>query len=205
MNSSRDLTDKELRQEIYKLRRELRADMQDIRQALKSERNLPDYALRDFREAEKSMREKSVSKQDRKELQSTYRNLQYIRGLKSSKAENLQDVYNKVTKRIDDVSKINNADLNYFLQHADKDVVKMFWDIYKGTFEGASGIRENFKYELFGTIVDYIESGGLNEKYFALVVEALYRDTQLDSDGGFNSDADIQFTEELRKLFSDFE
>lgn len=195
MNSSRDLTDKELRQEIYKLRRELRADMREIRELLKSERNLPDYALRDFREAEKSMREKSVSKQDRKELQRTYRNLQYIRGLKSSKAQNLNEIYNNLKIHIDKI------DTN--LKNVDQNTVNKFWDIYKKVFEGASGIRENFKYEIFSTISDFMISGGESPEEFALKIEDLYRDVQLNSDGGFNSNADIQFTEELRKLFSD--
>ena len=79
------LTEKELRKSIYDLRRELRADIKEIRGLAKSDPLIPTYALTYMTDIEKYMRNKAVKYMSFNELKNVYRELTYIRGLESSK------------------------------------------------------------------------------------------------------------------------
>ena len=137
MKLSSTLSDKELRQEIYKLRRELRADIGEIKNEIKTDKSIPTYAVNDFKEAEKSMRQKSVRSMGRKDLVSTYRNLTYIRNLKSSTLEGARDVIDSletVKNRIKLMGDVNQP-LSNLLEQSSKSTTEKFWDIFKRTFE----------------------------------------------------------------------
>lgn len=222
MKLSSNLSDKELRQEIYKLRRELRVDIGEIKNEIKTDKSIPTYAVDDFRKAEKYMREKSVRSMGRRELVSTYRNLTYIRNLKSSTLEGARDVIDNletVKNRIKLMGDVNQP-LSNLLEQSSKSTNEKFWDIFKRTFDGRADLRERYKYEIWNSIADYMEEGGTNSEEFSSMVEALY-DKVLDNEyndisfeeydeksdtmmflneGGENGE--IQFTDELRKLFS---
>lgn len=222
MKLSSNLSDKELRQEIYKLRRELRVDIGEIKREIKTDKTIPTYAVNDFKEAEKSMRAKSVRSMGRKDLVSTYRNLTYIRNLKSSTLEGARDVIDSletVKNRIKLMGDVNQP-LSNLLEQSSKSTTEKFWDIFKRTFDGRADLRERYKYEIWNSIADYMEQGGTNNEEFSSMVEALYdkvldneytdisfeeydekSDTMMFLNEGVQN-GEIQFTDELRKLFS---
>lgn len=197
-----NLNDKELRQEIYKLRRDLREDLREVKEFSKAEVILPTYAVDHFKKAEKSMREKSVRSMDRKELESVYRQLHYIRGLKSSTVQGGLDAIATLESAKNRVAEIKDENLKYMLSKLDRTELDQFWKIYGKVFEGGD-LAEQFKYEIWNTIIDYMEGGRFDEGTFAKKISDLYESVQIDANtGGFADDAEILFTQALRELFS---
>lgn len=198
-----DLNDKELRQEIYKLRRDLREDLREVKEFSKTEVVLPTYAIDNFKKAEKSMREKSVRSMDRKELESVYRQLSYVRNLKSSTVQGGLDTIATLESAKNRVAELKDVDLKHMLSELDSTALDQFWKIYGKAFEKSRDLQERFKYELWNTIIDYMESGNIDEGVFATKISNLYKSTQIDANtGGFADDAEILFTQGLRELFS---
>lgn len=131
-----ELNDKELRREIYALRRALRIDIKEVKKASKVVTEIPTYAATHLAKAEKEMKAKSVCKREGAELSSIYRELKYIRGLKSSTLEGAIET----AEKFEPIAKE--------LKTLSEEKRKEFWDIYKKMYED-NPLYEKFKYEIF--------------------------------------------------------
>ena len=136
---SSQLTEKELRTEVYRLRRELRSSVKEVRELSRTSPTIPTYAIDKLKELERSYRKKSVSKMTKPELVSNYRALEYIRGLKSSTASGAIEVGRKFEPFKDELNKLSKSERD------------LFWDVYQRFYSETRGTAERFKYEVFDT------------------------------------------------------
>lgn len=183
---SHDQNDKNLRRDIYALRRALRKDIKEIKELSKDDPLIPTDATSQMKALEKKMRIKAVAKQNTKELLSTYRQLKYIRDLKSSTpsgAIRISETFQPLRERLSRYS---------------KDKQNEFWSIYGGLYKHYSGF-EKYKYE----IIEYVDELFGTEYSDDILdeIRTLY-DTILEQSGGRRSerDIDIRFTNELQNL-----
>lgn len=181
---------KTLRRDIYSLRRVLRRDMAEIREALKENKNLPTDALTQFRQIEKSMREKAVSKQSKKELLSTYRQLKYIRGLKTSTLSGVKktaDVFSPIAEKLDVLSPKKKQE---------------FWSTY-GKLYIENPLLEKFKYEIFLVEDVAILENAMDSDDLVQIINDLYEESR-ETDYGTLSEEEISllFSQKLSDLYS---
>lgn len=183
---SHEQNDKSLRRDIYTLRRALRKDIKEVKELSKDDPLIPTDAISQMKELEKKMRVNSVVKQDTKELLSTYRQLKYIRDLKSSTpsgAIRISETFQPIRERLSRYS---------------KDKQNEFWTIYGDLYKHYSGF-EKYKYE----IIEYVDELFGTEYSDDILdeIRTLY-DTILEQSGGQKSEqyVDIRFTNELQNL-----
>ena len=194
MRLTADLTPEEMREEIYDLRRELRPRIREIREFSKVSR-IPQYAVNRMREIEKEMRETSVKNMDEKQLRNTLRDLRYISELKTSTMEGAIETSEKFEPLRD---KLNTLP---------EDVQRKFWKVYDNFYNLVGYDQaERFKYELFqSNLIDMVSGTDIDEKEVAKKIEEVYRRmTAITGGGGRTEDARLLFTDELRKLFSEY-
>ena len=135
---SSQLTDEQLRKEIYKLRRVLRPDIREVRAAAKTSPDIPTDAVTQMAKLETAMRKTAVRKMTRKELNTTWRQLSYIRGLKSSKLEGAQEMTQSFQPFRERMSNLS------------KDYQDVVWKAFNRFYNYAGQtIAEQFKYEIF--------------------------------------------------------
>lgn len=87
---SHNKSDKELRKDINELRKELREDIRGVENYIKSlqpSEFMPKVAVNKFHELDKTIKEKGISNMSTEELKTVYRDLEYIRTLKTSTVE----------------------------------------------------------------------------------------------------------------------
>lgn len=87
---SHNKSDKELRKDINDLRKELREDIKGVENYIKSlqpSEFMPKVAVNKFHELDKTIKEKGISNMSTEELKTVYRDLEYIRTLKTSTVE----------------------------------------------------------------------------------------------------------------------
>lgn len=183
---SHEQNDKILRRDIYTLRRALRKDIKEVKELSKDDPLIPTDAISQMREIEKKNKVKSVAKQNTKELLSTYRQLKYIRDLKSSTpsgAIRISETFQPIRERLSRYS---------------KDKQNEFWNIYGDLYKHYSGF-EKYKYE----IIEYVDELFDTEYSEDILneIRTLY-DTILEHSGGRRSerDIDIRFTNEIQNL-----
>lgn len=138
---SSQLTEKELRKEIYRLRRELRASVKEVRELSRTSNLIPTYSVSKMRELERRYRSKSVSNMTKAELVSNFRALEYIQGLKSSTVSGALEIAHKFEPFKNELNELPESDR------------KAFWDAYQRFYNETRGTAERFKYELFDTSV----------------------------------------------------
>lgn len=150
MKTSKQMTDKELRQDIYKMRREVEANIKGVKELQKSESSLavPTDAIQQYAKLNRLMRNKSVRRMDRDELISVRRQLAYIKGLKSSTVEGAKK------------TAVKFEPLNHKLKSLSPSLQDKFWEVYRKAYSDTKGQLENFKYEIFESdLIDTINSG----------------------------------------------
>lgn len=134
---SSQLTEKELRKEVYRLRRELRSSVKEVRELSRTSTTIPTYAIDKLKELERSYRQKSVKRMTKPELVSNYRALEYIRGLKSSTVSGAIEVGRKFEPFKEELNKLSKSERD------------LFWDVYQRFYSETRGTAERFKYEVF--------------------------------------------------------
>lgn len=154
--------EKKLRRDIYALRRALRADIKDIRVLIKQDSITPDIAVRKMSKLEAQMREKSVSKMSKQELVSTYRQLKYIRGLKSSTVEGAKETAS------------HYEDIAPKLKNLSKSQIKKFWDTYEHLTD-ISPLYKYMKYEIFSGLADVVAKMNLSSEELGQAIDQLYQ------------------------------
>ena len=183
-----ELNDKELRREIYALRRALRTDIKEVRDISKSSPTIPTYAISHLSKAENEMRTKSVKKREGAELLSIYRQLKYTRGLKSSTLEGALETAEKFEP------------IAEHLKSLSQEKRQEFWDIYGELYKHSSTL-ERFKYELF----EYIDSKfgeDLPEDIASTLIEEYAKAVEGDYGTRTDEEIAIQFTSSLDELLS---
>lgn len=154
--------DKILRREIYSLRRELRKDIKEIRAEIKADPITPDIAVRKMAKLEKQMKEKAISKMTSKELKSTYRQLKYIRGLKTSTVSGAKETashYEDIAPKLKKLSKAH---------------IKKFWDTYEHLTD-ISPLYKYMKYEIFSGLADVVTKMDMTAEELGQAIDQLYQ------------------------------
>lgn len=154
-------TEKELRREIYSLRRDLRTDIKEIKEATKNYSLYPTFAVDKMRELERIMRKKSVSRMNKGELQSIYRKLTHTRQMKTSKLEGVKSVAENLKSNIPNITKLTNEQL------------KKLWQSY-GKLVGELKIFKDYKYEVYTALADVATKTKMSDEELAVRVESLY-------------------------------
>lgn len=150
-----DLSLKEMRQEIYRLRRELRADLKEVRELSRtSSLTIPQDALKHMRDLEKRTTKSkggtAVSHMGERELRNLYRDLEYVRGLKSSTPEGASK------------SAITWQPVKEFLDSTTEETRDKFWEVYNKLVSNRY-LEEKFKYEIFEILRQQTEYGNLSD------------------------------------------
>lgn len=178
--------DKELRKIIYKLRTALRDDMRQIREVENQSPLIPLDARQKFTKLERLMREKAVRNMSHKELLSTYRQLEYIRNLKSSTLRGALETAEKFSP------------IKEHLSSFSEEKRKEWWSVYGEIYKHASTM-EQYKYDIF-QVVDQL-FGNMDTKEIINDMIEEY-DKILESGRGNISDEKVSllFSEKLRDL-----
>lgn len=153
--------EKELRREIYSLRRELRQDLKKVRALSKDDILLPKTALKQMTKAEAVMRKKAVKYMELPQLQSVYRKLRHIREIKSS-------TYEGATSQVQHLVSIIPTIRNLSKPQLDK-----LWEAYD-KLVGQNLILKDYKYQVYGSIIDVITNTRISAEELAIRVDELY-------------------------------
>lgn len=188
--NSRDMVDKEMRKEIYKLRRELKAEAKQIKELAQTDKLIPLTGTDQLKQFEKELRKgKSVKNQDTKELRKTLRQLRYINDLETSHLSGAV----KGGKRFEPIRQT--------VEQLNEEQKKEFWQTYKELYREGP-IYERFRYELY-EIMDreWNKFDGLSPDQLVTAIKDL-RDRIIDEFGGGlnNEDVDAIFGQELKEL-----
>lgn len=133
-----------LLKESRRIYRNLSKRMRRI-QGLSDLQDIPDYAFYKFRELQENT-PRDIRTLNDEELLQYYRDLKYISGLKSSTVKGAKSIQNKW----EPVREILNT--------LSKDTKDKFWSVYKRLYE-EGGVRERFKYEVFGNTISRMLQG----------------------------------------------
>lgn len=183
------LSDKALRHEIYAVRRELREDLKQVREIAKNQPHFPRYSLQHMSKLEKQMRDVAVRDMSTTQLRTLYRDLNYIKSLKSSSVKGVTSMSFALEPIKEDLKTFS------------KTKQKEFWDMYGRLYQVYSE-SSRFKYEIIPLAFEYFQQGGkidnITDKF-----ETLLRETIKSSGGGFanNETFRLRFTEGLRDIF----
>ena len=153
--------EKELRREIYSLRRELRQDLKKVRELSKEDVLLPKTALKQMAKAEAVMRKKSIKDMPLSQLQSMYRRLRHIRELKSSTYEGATGQVQHLVSIIPNIRNLSKPQLDKLWEAYDKLV-------------GQNLLLKDYKYEVYGAIIDVITKTRISAEELAIRVDELY-------------------------------
>lgn len=183
--------EKSLRKDIYKLRRELRSDLKEVRGASKLSSLIPTEALSHMTKVEREMRDISVRKMGTRDLLSTYRQLKYIRGLKSSTiegAEKSAKLWTPIKEHLDAFS---------------KDTRDEWWNAYGEIYKNWSTM-DKFKYTIF-EYVDKAFTGDNAEEIKAKLVTEI--DKILEAARGElpQDEVDLRISNKLQELLQELE
>lgn len=196
--------EKTLRRDIYALRRALREDISQVDEYINERKRLtkniaktedmrevyhivPDIAIRKFRAIEKDMKKNPVKYMDKKDLLSTYRQLKYIRGLKSSTLEGSKDIAKHFNSIATPLSKLSP-------EH-----IKKFWDTYEHLLDRAKLYRY-IKYDIFTGLANVVGKINMSAKELGAAIDQLYDKSVR---GELNIDENTDETTKL--LFHSFE
>lgn len=153
--------EKELRREIYSLRRELRKDLKKVREFSKEDILAPKTALKHMAKAEAIMRKTSVSKMKPPQLNSMYRKLKHIRDLKSSTYEG---AVRQVNNLVSIIPKIRNLT---------KEQLDKMWEAYD-KLVGQNLLLKDYKYDVYDGVIDVITKTRISADDLAIRVDEIY-------------------------------
>lgn len=145
--------EKEYRKEIRKIRSKLFKESRKIRGA---SNEASQFLPSKIKEIEKSRGRKTFKSMTLKELRIYYRDIQEIAGLKSSTLEGAISVRDEAK---DMASKLTD------MTDEQKD---RFFSIYGKLYEYSKGLVKDFRYEIFGSTIDYVNKYGQESADFAL-------------------------------------
>ena len=165
---------KDLRNEIYALRRSLQKDLREVREARKDDELISKRALESYAKATRITKTKSVRDMDKGELQSLRRQLQHIRELKSS---TLSGAIEQKTRLIKLVPNITNLS---------KTQQEKVWSIYSKITEDKIPLKD-YKYSLYGAISDLVENTKMSEEALVKNIDTIF-DKIYESDGDIDED-----------------
>lgn len=184
------MTPKELRKEIYSLRRQLRTNLKGVRELQKFSPLVPRYATNKMKELEKQMRQTSVRKMEEKELRNLYRDLNYISGLKSSTPAGAMETAERFEP------------LRQRLNNFSESLRDKFWRIYGKIYESSNGTIDKFKYTIFESdLIDEISSATDEDELVQRIIEE-YDETYKElSKNASDNERQQLFTQKLSTLF----
>lgn len=131
---------------------------------------------------------KKLSSLSDKDLNSLFRQLEYINTLKTSTVKGAikyQESFGKIFDVIEGFSKENK----------DK-----FWEAYGKTYENMPTIAEKYKYIIFDEIIDYQLQGGIDPDKFAQEALNAFINVQLEYGEKDNETFRILYSQELRNI-----
>ena len=185
--------EKTLRRDVYALRRALRADVAEVKAYIKERKRLtkniaktedmredyhiiPDVAVRRLKNLEKEMKANPVKYMTKKELLSTYRQLKYIRGLKTSTLEGSKEVAKHFNSIATSLSKLSDEHL------------KKFWDTYEHLTD-ISPLYKHMRYEIFSGLADIVGKTNMTAEELGEAIDKLY-DKSVRGELDLNEDTD---------------
>lgn len=184
---SPNINAKEKRKEIRKLITNLSKRVNRI-EALGDK--VPQYATKSFRSLQKKIPKRLTSLDD-EELTKLHRNLRYINSLKTSTVKGAikaQEEYEPIKAKIQALSPEKRREFNR---------------IYNKLYEETGNLTERFRYEVYGTAIDYVYGGVDIDEVYAKVKEIFdeaYEEVQLGGFGGTDEALKISFTAKLDEL-----
>lgn len=157
------MTDKQLKKEIFKLRKQLRQDIKEVRLLAKTNSLIPTTAIKKMSALEKTMRDTAVSNMTPKQLRNLYRDLRYVRDLKSSTPHGAETTAQRFSP------------LEAKLKSLSPRTRRAFWEVYSKLYEETNGQIEQFKYALFESdLIDNISSGQSSK--LAIKIEDMFNE-----------------------------
>lgn len=187
--------EKMLRQAIYDLRRELREDIKEVKEYSKTS-FVPLDAVLAMKDIEDYMVRKPVKSMDIKDLRKTYKELDYIRGLRSSTLEGAKST-----------GTIYMDDLKKRLLELSKNEQEEFWKMYAQVKRDIP-ISELFKYDIIKTLDDvYIQNGVRDSRGLTQTIEDMFKISEKYKymSGDDTDVTSIRFTDLLSELQDTFE
>lgn len=131
-------TNAELADIILDLRHYVKQDVKEVAAAAVASSTIPTDAINKLEEFENDVRFQKIRNQsDRKKLERWYRQISYIRNLKSSTVEGAEKMSFGFTP------------FKNMLNSLSKDQADEFWRVYNNYYNVSQGTGEAFKYELF--------------------------------------------------------
>ena len=194
-----NLTTKEMRKESRRLIKNLSRRIARI-EGLGS--TAPQYAVNKYRELEKKIPKRLTQLSDT-DLRTLYRDLKSINSLKSSTVKGAMSTQSK----LDELTEKMQVDGKYstlreLFSSLSPKTRDSLWEFYGKTYDTmGKGIADKFKYELFGTAIDYVY-GGEDIERAVLEIDALYE--RVNRELGSNADDEtikVLFTKRLQTLF----
>lgn len=182
-----ELTDKALRNEIYKLRRKLRTSVGEVKELAKTSPIIPTYAVSHMQKLERIFRKTSVSNMSNAELLSTYRELKYVEGLKTSTKEGAiksSEVFTPIEEKLKAFS---------------PELREQFWQVY-GKAYGEQKLLDRYKYEIFDTVIDRVNSSTDSGEMALKVVDAYQKTLEKEGKNTTDDKFILSFTKELQDL-----
>ena len=152
---------KNLRREIYSLRRELREDISEIRAKAKTDILLPTYAIDRMRKVEAYMKKKSVAIMTERELLRTYRKLRHIRDLKTSTLSGAEKVVSNLVSVVPQIRELSDTQ------------IKKLWSAYDKLVEQSRALS-GYKYTVVNVLADVISKKRISVDDLASRVEEIY-------------------------------
>ncbi len=200
MKAISNLSDATLRKRIYSLRKELRSDIEAIQTHINEGVWLPTYAIDKFASVSEKMPQKSVYSMDRKELLSTFRALQYVRGLKASTVKGAYESMESIEP------------IKSMVKGLSPKMQNKFWRIYGRIYDESGGLAERFKYELIQSASEYVFGGGKMQDeeldYFIEQIMREYRRSVMGEELPYEkgepkpTDTSLSFSERLQFLLN---
>ena len=183
------LTDKS-RDELLKESRLLYQELnREFKQIEKSKTPLLKDAYSRFKQFKKDVRYNDLSKYSDKMIKDIYRDLKYIKSLKSSTLEGAEE-----SARTFGVTK-------NFLESLSENKRQQFWDMYSRAYSNLRpDLVEKYKYEVFDVLTNEMVLGQDPEEIYAKIEEAFKRANEL---GESEEEMGELFAENLNLLFSE--
>lgn len=159
-------TNEELANILLDLRHYVKQDVKEVAAAAVASSTIPTDAIKALKEFEKDILFQKVRNQpDRKKLERWYRQISYIRNLKSSTVEGAQKMSFGFTP------------FKNVLSSLPQDYRDEFWRVYNNYYNISQGTGEAFKYELFteqfvNFVVENLDAGFDSSEISTMLVKA---------------------------------
>lgn len=193
-----ELTNAEMRKEIRRLNKNLKRRIANIE---KISGNASLVAVKQYRELKPELA--NMSNLNRRELTTLYRDIRYINTLKSSTVRGATAITAKAQELADKLQLYGEYQtIRDVFGSTSKTIVDILTEAYSKFADLTSQqLADQFKYEIWGTAVDYAYMGQTAED-IAIRLNELY-ETIVEGEGSGESDEVIKklFTSKLRSIF----